>query len=162
MPKGEIRLDYSEILSQLDALIAPKATTITRRYGELANASALLALHLKQVNWVGFYIVDTEDQLVLGPFQGGPACTPIDYGKGVCGTAWKEKRTIVVPNVADFVGHIVCDTQSQSEVVVPVFVEAEVVALLDVDSPVIDRFSPEDVAFLQAVAKMVSRLYSPS
>ncbi len=159
MPKESSKPEYSEILSQLEALIAPRATTLTRWYSGLANTSALLALHLEGLNWIGFYIVDTEDQLVLGPFQGGPACSPIDYGKGVCGTAWKEERTIVVPNVHDFKGHIACDVLSQSEVVVPLFVGTKVVALLDVDSPILNRFTPQDVEFLEKVGKIVSSLY---
>lgn len=155
MPK----IAHNEILNQLDALIEPDVTTVIRRYGELANASALLALYLEQINWVGFYLVDSPSQLVVGPFQGTPACTPIPFGKGVCGTAWKEKKTMVVPNVHTFEGHIACDTRSQSEVVVPIFVGTGVVALLDVDSPITNRFTLQDVEFLETVAKMVSRLF---
>jgi GAF domain-containing protein len=106
--------------------------------------------------WVGFYVVQPDESkdgtsLVLGPFQGPVACTRIAYGKGVCGTAWKEKRTLIVPDVEKFPGHIACSSYSRSEIVVPMFSENRVVAVLDVDSEQLDGFDETDALYLERI-----------
>jgi GAF domain-containing protein len=115
-----------------------------------ANLAALLFAALPDVNWVGFYFLK-DDQLVLGPFQGKPACTRIPLGKGVCGTAAGERRTIVVENVHEFPGHIACDAASNSEIVVPLIQAGRLLGVLDIDSPSLGRFDDEDRAGLETV-----------
>ncbi|WP_432661946.1 GAF domain-containing protein [Wukongibacter baidiensis] len=109
----------------------------------LSNTSALLWLLLDDINWAGFYLYK-NGELVLGPFQGKPACTHIEIGKGVCGTAAKERKTQVVKNVDDFPGHIACDSASKSEIVVPIIQDNELKGVLDIDSPILSRFDEED------------------
>ena len=122
-----------------------------------ANLSALVMQTLPDLNWAGFYTVTQTGDLLLGPFQGKPACIRIPRGKGVCGTALATGQTQWVPDVHAFPGHIACDAASRSEVVAPVFREGQVAAVLDVDSPLPDRFSAQDVAFLEAIASLLSR-----
>ncbi len=122
-----------------------------------ANLSALVMQTLPDLNWAGFYTVTPTGDLLLGPFQGKPACIRIPRGKGVCGTALATGQTQWVPDVHAFPGHITCDAASRSEVVAPVFREGQVAAVLDVDSPLPDRFSAQDVAFLEAIASLLSR-----
>jgi L-methionine (R)-S-oxide reductase len=119
-----------------------------------ANAASVLYHSLDAVNWAGFYLFDGTE-LVLGPFHGKPACIRIAIGRGVCGTSAAEKRTVVVPDVEVFPGHIACDAASRSEVVVPMIRAGVLVGVLDVDSPVADRFSPDDVALLEAVVNVL-------
>ena len=109
----------------------------------LANASALLWQHMENINWVGFYKM-TDGLLVLGPFQGKPACVKIAVGKGVCGTAVAEDRVQLVHDVHDFPGHIACDSASNSEIVLPIHVDGSVWGVLDIDSPFVGRFTEED------------------
>lgn len=116
----------------------------------LSNASALLDLLIDEINWVGFYLMK-NGKLVLGPFQGKPACVNIEVGKGVCGTAVETKAVQLVKNVHDFPGHIACDSASNSEIVLPIIVDDEVVAVLDIDSPVLNRFDEEDQAGLERI-----------
>ena len=118
----------------------------------LANASALLYDSLDDINWAGFYLL-RNGQLVLGPFQGKPACIHIKVGKGVCGTAVSEDRTQRVPDVHAFPGHIACDSASNSEIVIPLHKEGMVIGVLDIDSPIYDRFTEEDQVGLEAFAK---------
>lgn len=148
-----------DLLLQLDGLIASAKVPLRELYSSLANVSALLAASMEEINWVGFYLVQDSSTLILGPFQGKVACTTIPFGKGVCGTAWREKRVLVVPSVEAFEGHIVCDLASQSEVVIPIIKGGEVVGVLDVDSPKLDRFSPQDVELLTAVAERLALLF---
>lgn len=136
--------NYEIVLNQLIALIDGEDDVIAN----LANASALLNQFLANINWVGFYIWK-DDELVLGPFQGLPACIRISYGKGVCGTAVKERKTILVPNVHEFPGHIACDARSQSEIVIPLIVDGEVYGVLDIDSPILNRFDEVDQQYLE-------------
>lgn len=150
--------DRGELLDQLESLLKIPEQTLLHRLCALSNASAFLGAVFNRVNWVGFYLVAPDGTLVLGPFQGRPACTVIPYGKGVCGTAWKHMETMVVPDVHAFAGHIACDESSRSEVVVPIVVSGAVVAVLDVDSPYLDRFSVDDVRFLEKAAHMVSHI----
>lgn len=119
---------------------------------KLCNASALLWSYLKDINWAGFYVVCGE-YLLLGPFQGKPACVTIGYGNGVCGTAWEQAAVQLVPDVHAFPGHIACDGASNSEIVLPIQYEGAVVAVLDIDSPLFSRFDQADEAgLLQVVA----------
>lgn len=114
----------------------------------LSNASAILMEQLKQINWAGFYLRQGDD-LLLGPFQGKAACIRISYGKGVCGTALAEDRTLRISDVHAFPGHIACDAASKAELVIPIHARGRVVAVLDIDSPVPDRFSEADQAGLE-------------
>ena len=120
----------------------------------LANISAVVKAYLPDINWAGFYIRRGE-QLVLGPFQGLPACTRIEMGKGVCGTAAAEARSVVVEDVHGFPGHIACDAASNSEMVVPLFRGGEVWGVLDVDSPLFSRFGPDEQEALDAVGGLI-------
>ncbi len=120
----------------------------------LSNASALLFAQLDRLNWAGFYLF-REGDLKLGPFQGKPACTVIRLGKGVCGTAAAEDRTVLVPDVHQFPGHIACDSASESEIVVPMHVRGELYGVLDIDSPFKNRFSEADRAGLELFVKVL-------
>ena len=137
---------YSELQQQLAALLDGERDFIANA----ANFSALLYQSLPTLNWAGFYIRRGEE-LVLGPFQGKPACVRIPLGKGVCGTAAELGETVVVENVHEFPGHIACDSASNAEAVVPVIVNGEVIGVFDVDSPVFNRFDSEDAAGLNAL-----------
>jgi GAF domain-containing protein len=146
------REKYRLLLPQLESLVAGEADFIAN----LANIAAALKQTM-DFFWVGFYIVK-DKQLVLGPFQGPIACTRIDYGKGVCGTAWKERKTILVPNVDEFPGHIACSSASRSEIVLPAFKDNEVALVLDVDSDRLNDFDVEDQKSLEAIMNIVERL----
>ncbi len=122
----------------------------------LSNASALLNLLLDDINWVGFYIM-TSGKLVLGPFQGKPACVNIEVGKGVCGTAAMTKEIQLVKDVHAFPGHIACDSASNSEIVLPIVIDGEVLAVLDIDSPTIGRFDEEDRAGLERIVATLEK-----
>jgi len=128
----------------------------TNLMGSLANISALLMTHTQNVNWLGFYLFDGE-KLILGPFQGKPACTQIQLGKGVCGTAAVQQKTIRVDNVDDFSGHIVCDSDSRSELVIPIVQQQKLVGVLDIDSPELSRFNQRDELFYQKVVEILVR-----
>jgi len=145
-PKAEI---YSELLSQAQALLEGERDPIANA----ANLASLIFHALPELNWVGFYRT-AGGELVLGPFHGKPACVRIALGEGVCGTAARERRTIVVPNVDEFPGHIACDSASRSEVVVPIVHGAAVVGVLDLDSPKLARFDAEDARALEAIARL--------
>lgn len=131
--------DYSLLREQLASMTRTERDTIAN----LANASALLYMSLSDINWAGFYLV-REGQLVLGPFQGKPACIRIDFGKGVCGNAAAGDAAILVPDVHAFPGHIACDAASRSEIVIPVHHAGRLTAVLDIDSPLRGRFTRED------------------
>jgi GAF domain-containing protein len=148
MKKAE---SYKLIHAQLKSLIEGETQIIPN----LANASALLNLSLADINWVGFYLVK-DNELLLGPFQGKPACIHIPIGKGVCGTAVAQGKTQLVPDVHAFPGHIACDSESNSEIVIPIFVGNIVVGVLDVDSPVFNRFDEIDREGLEEVARILS------
>ncbi len=143
--------DYKLLTEQLQALLAQETYFVPA----LSNASALLWEELENINWAGFYIV-CGGQLVLGPFQGKVACIHIQKGKGVCGTAWEKDETQLVPDVHEFPGHIACDSASNSEIVVPIHKDGEVVAVLDIDSPSFNRFSREDADGLSAFSSILS------
>jgi GAF domain-containing protein len=124
----------------------------SNRIANLSNASAWLNECLDTINWVGFYLLE-DNELVLGPFQGKTACVRIKLGKGVCGTAAKEREILRVPDVHEFPGHIACDAASRSEIVVPLIKDDELIGVLDIDSPICDRFSEDDQQFLEAFAE---------
>lgn len=142
MPEpGKQRL-YAELSQQLAALIEGESYPIANA----ANMAALIYHGLAHLNWAGFYFANRERELVLGPFQGKPACVRIPWGRGVCGTAAARRETIVVPDVHEFPGHIACDPDSRSELVVPLMKGRRVLGVLDLDSPVRGRFDDEDRA----------------
>lgn len=147
--KNMLNQDYSIILQQVEHLLEPNLM-ITN----MANISSLLYHSLKEVNWVGFYLLEQE-RLVLGPFQGLPACTIIPIGKGVCGTAIVQRKTLVVEDVHAFPGHIACDSASNSEIVIPVFIGDALIGVLDIDSPIKNRFSLEDQKYLEKVVELI-------
>jgi L-methionine (R)-S-oxide reductase len=136
---GDTQQQYEMLAKQLDALLTGEKNVMAN----LSNASALLNQFFDRINWVGFYMMD-GNELVLGPFQGLPACIRIPIGRGVCGTTVAKKETIIVPDVHAFPGHIACDAASQSEIVVPLLKNGEVIGVLDIDSPEKNRFQEED------------------
>src|SRR5216684_2599616 len=136
LPKKEL---YRELAAALESLLAGESDALAN----LSNASSLLAQALERINWCGFYLARGED-LVLGPFQGKPACVRIAMGKGVCGTAAARRLSLVVADVAKFPGHIACDPASRSEIVVPIVENGMLRGVLDVDSPEAARFDEED------------------
>lgn len=142
---------YREILQSADALTAGEDDAVAN----MANVSALLSQYLPDVNWTGFYRV-VGDELVLGPFQGKPACIRIGLGEGVCGIAAGRGETQLVADVHNFPGHIACDADSQSELVVPVKRDGKVIAVIDIDSPSAARFDADDAAGMEALAALLS------
>ena len=145
--------DYTLLCEQMKAL----SENNPHRIAKLANASALLYTELDRLNWAGFYTLE-DGKLVLGPFQGKPACIEIPLGRGVCGTAAKEDRTLVVPDVHAFRGHIACDCASRSEIVIPLHTCGGVTAVLDIDSPETNRFTEEDRLGLEEFAKILEKM----
>lgn len=146
----ELTKSYETLGKQLDALL----TGVTNRYANLSNASALLNQFFDRINWIGFYLME-NDELVLGPFQGLPACVRITIGKGVCGSAVERQQSIIVPDVEAFPGHIVCDAASRSEIVVPLIRHGEVLGVLDIDSPITDRFTETDRIGLEHIVSIL-------
>lgn len=138
-------------LSQLHSLIQDEHNNIAN----LANASALLNYYMEDINWVGFYLYDGRE-LVLGPFQGLPACIRIPMGKGVCGTSAERRETLRVEDVHQFPGHIACDAASNSEIVVPLIKNGSLLGVLDIDSPLKGRFDQEDQAFLEQFVQILT------
>ena len=149
MPKT----NYPQILQQLSALV----DGIPYEVANLANASALLWQELEDINWVGFYKM-TNGKLVLGPFQGRPACIEIPVGRGVCGTAVAQDAVQLVYDVHRFPGHIACDSASNSEIVLPIHANGEIWGVLDIDSPHTGRFTPEDEAGLLQVVRILEQI----
>jgi L-methionine (R)-S-oxide reductase len=143
---------YEELAEELSDLLSGERDWIANA----ANTAALLSMRIEHVNWVGFYFRQ-GDQLVLGPFQGKPACVRIAIGRGVCGTAVQRGQTIVVPDVHQFAGHIACDAASNAEVVVPIVRVGYVVGVLDIDSPVLGRFDATDGAGLERIVAVFCR-----
>lgn len=141
---------YDRVSQQVKALIAGEPDMTAN----MANVSALLNLELEEINWVGFYLLKGET-LVLGPFQGKPACLRIPIGRGVCGTAVAENASQLVSDVHQFAGHIACDAASNAEVVIPVRAHGEVVAVLDVDSPRVGRFDEQDREGLEKIVSVL-------
>ena len=140
---------YSELLAQASALFEGERDLTANA----ANLAALIFNTLPDLNWTGFYWLK-DGGLVLGPFQGKPACVRIALGKGVCGTAAQERRTVIVPDVHEFPGHIACDSASNSEVVIPLLDANRVIGVLDLDSPKLERFTAQDARGLEALAAL--------
>ncbi|WP_423830517.1 GAF domain-containing protein [Staphylococcus auricularis] len=151
-----MQTNYNLPQKQLESLIEDETNLITI----LSNASALINDNLDEVNWVGFYLVD-NGELILGPFQGHPACMHIALGSGVCGTAASLDETQVVQDVHQFPGHIACDANSQSEIVVPIHQHNEVIGVLDIDAPVKDRFDATDKQGLERVVTILEAQLNP-
>jgi L-methionine (R)-S-oxide reductase len=141
---------YKQLLPEIAALIDPKIDLI----GNMSNVAAALHGHLK-MHWTGFYRV-LNNELVLGPFQGPVACTRIALGKGVCGTSWKTKDTIIVENVHVFPGHIACSALSNSEIVVPLIIDNQVIAVLDIDSTQFNDFDEVDKMYLEKIVSFLA------
>ena len=153
-----LHTDYSSNPDKLYPLLVQQLQAITEnvphKIANLANTSALLWEALDNLNWVGFYLRE-GNTLILGPFQGKVACIEIPMGRGVCGTAAARGETVRVEDVHTFPGHITCDSASNSEIVIPLFRNGEVVGVLDIDSPILARFTPEDQICLEAVARVI-------
>lgn len=141
------------LLEQIKAIINKDIPLVSN----LSNISSIL-YKMGDVNWAGFYLV-IKDTLYVGPFQGDVACAIINKGKGVCGTCLERKESIIVPNVHEFKGHIACSSLSKSEIVVPVIVNDEVKMIIDIDSPIYNRFHDKELDFLERVAIEISKLY---
>lgn len=147
-------------MNDLDLLLKQIEVTVKKElplYTNLANVSAILN-QLEDINWAGFYIVN-GDTLYLGPFQGEVACTTIKIGKGVCGTSFERKETIIVDDVNKFSGHIACSSKSKSEIVTPIIKNNEVKAVIDIDAPIYSRFSNKEKAFLEKASLILKELF---
>jgi len=148
--KGETKEElYSTLLPQLESIVEEEPDMIAN----MANISACI-MDTFRFWWVGFYRV-VNDELVLGPFQGPLACTRIKKGRGVCGTAWQQAETIIVPDVEEFPGHIACSSASKSEIVVPVIKDGKIISVLDIDSEHLNTFDETDKLWLEKVAKLI-------
>jgi GAF domain-containing protein len=144
-------VDYDELARELEALLTGETDPVANA----ANAAAAVHYALPALNWTGFYFL-RGDQLVLGPFQGRPACVRIPLGQGVCGSAAAERRSILVPDVAAFPGHIACDPASRSELVVPILRDDRVIGVLDIDSPELARFGESDRVGCEKLARVIA------
>jgi len=144
--KGKL---YDQLAAQLSSLLAGERDLIANA----ANFSSLIFHSLPDLNWAGFYFLK-NGELVLGPFQGQPACVRIKIGQGVCGTAAAKRKTVVVPNVHEFPGHIACDSASNSEIVVPIIKDEKLIGVVDLDSPIAARFNNEDAAGLEQLVRI--------
>lgn len=149
---GDLTAKYDLLTKQLDALLEGESDTIAN----LSNASALLNQFLTDINWCGFYMMK-NGELLLGPFQGLPACVHIPIGRGVCGTAAQSKTAVVVEDVNAFSAHIACDSASQSEIVVPIIIDGNLYGVLDIDSPVKSRFSKEDQVGIEKYVEVLTK-----
>ena len=144
--------DYASLIAQTEALVSG----VPHRIANLANVSALIFQTLEDLNWAGFYLLEGET-LILGPFQGKPACIEIPVSRGVCGAAVREDRSQLVPDVHAFSGHIACDSASRSELVVPLKKDGAVIGVLDLDSPSLSRFTEEDREGMERLARVLER-----
>ena len=147
--------NYNLLGKQLASLIEDETNLIAI----LSNTSALLNDNLDQINWLGFYLIE-NNELILGPFQGHPACIHISIGKGVCGTAVANNQTQLVDDVNTFPGHIACDANSKSEIVVPIHVDNEIIGVLDIDAPITQRFSKGDQQGLEEIVSILEHQLS--
>src|SRR5579859_4754764 len=141
---------YRELAEQAASMVQGEPDEIANA----ANLSALLFEQMPELNWAGFYFLKSPDELVVGPFQGRPACVRIKVGKGVCGTAVERRQSILVEDVDAFPGHIACDSASRSELVVPLIKDGEVLGVLDLDSPIVARFDADDQAGIETIARI--------
>jgi len=156
-PVGNRQTIYRETLKQLESLLAEDDNLIA----SLANTAALLKLNFSSFSWVGFYL-ESQGDLVVGPFQGKPACVRIKIGRGVCGIAAERRKTVIVPDVSKFPDHIACDPTSRSEIVVPIEVGGKVVGVLDVDSQELSDFGETDRAYLEKIVEMLKPKFRKS
>jgi len=145
--------NYKYMLSIVESLLKDEKNLTAN----LSNISAVINMYVDTINWAGFYILE-GDCLVLGPFQGKPACVRIPLGKGVCGACAESKKTLIVKNVHEFEGHIACDSDSNSEIVIPILKDGVVFAVLDIDSPIVDRFSELEEKYLTQLAALLENL----
>ena len=152
--KGIKNLDDKSRMEELINYIKIQADDESDPIALMSNISAFIMAIIKDLNWAGFYIVK-EDELYLGPFQGLPACTRLSFDKGVCAKAYKEEKMIKVDNVNEFEGHVVCDNNSLSELVVPIFNEGKLVCLIDLDSPSLSRFTNLEVEGFEEIANIL-------
>ena len=143
--------NYNDLILELESLIDKNEYDITI----LSNSSAILNQYLENINWVGFYRLK-DNYLYLSSFQGKPACIKIKVGNGVCGTCIRENKTILVDNVLEFKGHIACDSNSRSEICIPIYMNNEIYGLLDIDSPIFNRFNNIDNDNLEKIANIIS------
>jgi GAF domain-containing protein len=143
---------YKLINTQVQALISDESDMIAN----MANIAAVLFNNLEQINWAGFYLFKQE-QLVLGPFQGQPACVRIPMGRGVCGTSAATRQTVIVEDVHEFAGHIACDVASNSEIVIPIVFNQQLIGILDIDSPVTARFNDDDRQGLESLVSILQQ-----
>jgi GAF domain-containing protein len=148
---------YRDLGQQLEGLLHGETDAIANA----ANTAALLFSTLPDLNWAGFYFLRKPDELVLGPFQGKPACVRITVGRGVCGTAVKERRTMLIEDVHAFADHIACDAASRSELVVPLFRGQNIVGVLDLDAPIPGRFDADDQRGIEAIAALYMKASDP-
>ena len=148
--KGDKHIQYESLIPQIAALLEGEDDLIAN----LANITAALKEQFGWF-WIGFYLVK-NDELVLGPFQGPVACTRIKKGRGVCGSSWEQKKTLIVPYVARFPGHIACSSLSKSEIVVPIIRNGDVLAILDIDSDLYDQFEPIDHLYLEKIVALLN------
>jgi len=148
---------YRELAQQLEGLLHGETDAIANA----ANTAALLFTTLPDLNWAGFYFLRKPDELVLGPFQGKPACVRIAVGRGVCGAAVNERRTMLVEDVHAFADHIACDAASRSELVVPLFRGEEVIGVIDLDAPIPSRFDADDQRGIEAIAALYMKASDP-
>ena len=150
MADQDKRQGYAELAEQLGALLAGETDPVANA----ANTAALLMQMLPDLNWAGFYFLREQEELVLGPFQGKPACVRIADGRGVCGAAVSRRQSVLVEDVHAFPGHIACDAASRSELVVPVFQNGALIGVIDLDSPTVSRFDAEDQYGIEVVAAL--------
>lgn len=146
------KTDYLNLINAVENLLDSEHHELSI----LANSAALIKMFMRNVNWAGFYLLK-GDLLILGPFQGKPACNPIRTGTGVCGKCVEARKTIVVPNVHEFEGHIPCDEATNSEIVIPIFIDYEIYGVLDLDSKQFNRFSTVDRRFLEQITVIIAR-----
>ena len=146
---GDKAEQYAQLLAQCEALVNGER----HRVANAANLSALLFNNLPDINWLGFYFLE-QGELIVGPFQGLPACVRIALGKGVCGTAAQTRQTQLVADVHAFEGHIACDSASLSELVIPLIQRGELIGVLDIDSPILNRFDVDDQAAFERIAEL--------
>ncbi len=147
--ESQIVLDKESRYKEMLPIICAVTENEKNQISNLANITAIIKEFFHFL-WIGFYLVE-KDELVLGPFQGPPACTRISYGKGVCGTAWKEQKTIIVADVEQFPGHISCSSKSKSEIVIPVFENNTITMVLDIDSDSLNAFDEIDRCYLEKI-----------
>lgn len=156
---GIEKMTQTQRLAYMNLLLKGQLDTEEDMVANLANASAIVKAVIENLNWAGFYLMK-EGELVLGPFQGLPACNRIKIGKGVCGTAVERRETILVKNVEEFEGHIACDSASKSELVVPMILHGEVIGVLDLDSPILERFGEEEKIAFEKFVDLLIKKYS--